>query len=100
MSYVLKGDPGAWQPDEAAMQLARVARGILVSDVGIATTSIEDPARATESHPFGTAWLAVSMEGFETVEQVSLPGDLERIRQFSVISLLNLLRLHLERSRA
>jgi len=42
----------------------------------------------------------VSMEGFETVEQVSLPGDLERIRQFSVISLLNLLRLHLERSRS
>jgi hypothetical protein len=27
---------------------------------------------------------------------VTLPGDLERIRQFSVISLLNILRLHLE----
>ena len=78
------------------MQMARVARGILLSDVGIATTSIEDPARATESRPFGTAWLAVSMEGFETVEQVQIPGDLERIRQFSVISLLNLLRLHLQ----
>ncbi len=100
LSYLLKGDPSASQPDEAAMQLARVARGILVSDVGIATTSIEDPARATEAHPFGTAWLAVSMEGFETVEQVTLPGDLERIRQFSVISLLNLLRLHLEGPRS
>jgi len=40
------------------------------------------------------------MEGFERVEQVGLPGDLERIRQFSVISLLNLLRLHLEGSRS
>lgn len=99
LSYLLKGDPGAWQPDEAALQLARVGRGVLVSDVGIATTSIEDPSRATESRPFGTAWLAISMEGFETVEQVSLPGDLERIRQFSTISLLNLLRLHLEGSR-
>ena len=99
LSYLLKGDPGVWQPDEAAMQLARVARGVLVSDVGIATTSIEDQSRATESHPFGTAWLAVSMEGFETVERVSLPGDLERIRQFSTISLLNLLRLHLQGSR-
>ena len=96
LSYLLKGDPASWQPDDAAMQMARVARGILLSDVGIATTSIEDPARATESQPFGTAWLAVSMEGFETVEQVQLPGDLERIRQFSVISLLNLLRLHLQ----
>ena len=94
--YLLKGDPASWQPDDAAMQMARVARGILLSDVGIATTSIEDPARATESRPFGTAWLAVSMEGFEAVEQVQLPGDLERIRQFSVISLLNLLRLHLQ----
>ena len=39
------------------------------------------------------------MEGFETVEKVSLPGDLERIRQFSTISVLNLLRLHLEGAR-
>ena len=96
LSYLLRGDPTAVQPEEAALQLARVARGILVSDVGIAATAIEDPARGSETQPFGTAWLAISMEGFETVEQVSLPGDLERIRQFSVISLLNILRLHLE----
>ena len=96
LSYLLRGDPAAVQPEEAALQLARVARGILVSDVGIATTAIEDPARGSKTQPFGTAWLAISMEGFETVEQVSLPGDLERIRQFSVISLLNILRLHLE----
>tara|TARA_B100001146_G_scaffold152769_1_gene134289 strand:+ start:85 stop:1341 length:1257 start_codon:yes stop_codon:yes gene_type:complete len=96
LSYLLRGDPAAVEPEEAALQLARVARGILVSDVGIATTAIEDPARGSETQPFGTAWLAISMEGFETVEQVRLPGDLERIRQFSVISLLNILRLHLE----
>ena len=96
LSYLLRGDPAAVQPEEAALQLARVARGILVSDVGLATTAIEDPSQGTEDQPFGTAWLAVSMEGFETVEQVKLPGDLERIRQFSAISLLNLLRLHLE----
>lgn len=96
LSYLLRGDPTALQPEEAALQLARVARGILVSDVGIAATAIEDPSRGSETQPFGTAWLAVSMEGFETVEQVRLPGDLERIRQFSVISLLNILRLHLE----
>ncbi len=96
LSYLLRGDPAAVQPEEAALQLARVARGILVSDVGVATTAIEDPSKSTETHPFGTAWLAISMAEFETVEQVKLPGDLERIRQFSVISLLNLLRLHLE----
>ena len=99
LSYLLKGDPSTWQPDDAAMQMARVARGILVADVGVATTAIEDPRRASDTHPFGTAWLAVSMEGFETVEKVSLPGDLERIRQFSTISVLNLLRLHLEGAR-
>jgi nicotinamide-nucleotide amidase len=96
LSYLLRGDPTAVEPEEAALQLARVAREILVSDVGIATTAIEDLARGSETQPFGTAWLAISMEGFETVEQVRLPGDLERIRQFSVISLLNMLRLHLE----
>ena len=81
---------------EAAAHLARVARGALIADVGIATTAVEDRADATDEHPFGTAWVAVSMDGFETVETVRLPGDLERIRQFSVISVLNLLRLHLE----
>ncbi len=81
---------------EAAQALARAAREALGADVGVASTAIEDRADATDDAPFGTAWVAISMDGLNTVETVRLPGDLERLRQFSVISALNLLRLHLE----
>ena len=96
--FLGEGVESVTTPD-AALHLARTARGALVADVGLATTAIEHRDDATDEHPFGTAWVAVSMEGFETVETVRLPGDLERIRQFSVISVLNLLRLHLEGQR-
>ncbi|MDG2111031.1 MAG: CinA family protein, partial [Actinomycetota bacterium] len=95
-AHFLGENPPPLASAEAAAHLARVARGALVADVGIATTAVETAADATDEHPFGTAWVAVSMDGFETVETVGLPGDLERVRQFSVISVLNLLRLHLE----
>ncbi len=81
---------------EAAQGLAAAARREMGTDVGIATTGVADSASATDEHPFGTAWVALSMEGSDTVEVVRLPGDIERIRQFSVISVLNLLRLRLQ----
>ena len=92
----LGDDPPPLASSDAALQLAHAARATLGSDVGVASTAIEDRADATDEAPFGTAWVAVSMPGFETVETVRLPVDLERLRQFSVISALNLLRLHLE----
>jgi nicotinamide-nucleotide amidase len=94
--HFLGENPPALASPEGAAQLARAARAALLADVGVSATAIERPEDATDGHPFGTAWVAVSMEGFETVETVRLPGDLERIRQFSVISALNLLRLHLQ----
>jgi len=81
---------------EAAQGLAVAARREMGTDVGIATTGVADTASATDEHPVGTAWVALSMEGSDTLEMVRLPGDIERIRQFSVISVLNLLRLRLQ----
>lgn len=98
-SHFLGEDPPPVASAEAAAHLARTARAALLCDVGIATTAVEHRDHATEQDPFGTAWVAVSMEGVELAETVRLPGDLERLRQFSVISALNLLRLHLEGKR-
>jgi len=98
-SHFLGEDPPPLASAEAAAHLARTARVVLLSDVGIATTAVEHRDHATEEAPFGTAWVAISMEGVELAETVRLPGDLERLRQFSVISALNLLRLHLEGKR-
>jgi len=96
VAHFLGDDPSPLASSAAAAHLARAARVALVADVGIASTAVESKEDETDEHPFGTVWVAVSMEGFETVEAVRLPGDLDRIRLFSVISVLNLLRLHLE----
>jgi nicotinamide mononucleotide (NMN) deamidase PncC len=48
-----------------------------------------------EGQPVGTVCLAVVGEGGRRSVKVQMPGDRERIRQFSTITLLNLLRTSL-----
>ena len=80
---------------ECAQQMAEGALRVLGADVGIGITGVAGPAEQ-EGHPVGTVWYALAVPGHET-EAVSarLPFDRERIRQFSTITVLNLLRLRL-----
>lgn len=80
---------------ECAQQMAEAAQRVLGADVGIGITGVAGPAEQ-DHQPVGTVWYAIAVPGRET-EAVSarLPGDRERIRQFSTISVLNLLRLRL-----
>jgi nicotinamide-nucleotide amidase len=82
--------------DECARQMAEGARRVLGSDVGIAVTGVAGPDDQ-DGEPPGTVHFGLALPG-QAVEAVSgrLPGDRERVRQFSTISLLNLLRLRLE----
>ena len=48
-----------------------------------------------EGRPVGTVCLAVAGSEAERAVTVQLPGDRERIRQFSTITLLDLLRRQL-----
>lgn len=80
---------------ECAQQMAEGACRVLGADVGIGITGVAGPDEQ-DGQPVGTVWYAIAVPGHET-EAVSarLPGDRERIRQFSTISVLNLLRLRL-----
>jgi hypothetical protein len=80
---------------ECAQQMAEAAQRGLGADVGVGITGVAGPAEQ-DDQPVGTVWYAIAVPGHET-EAVSarLPGDRERIRQFSTISVLNLLRLRL-----
>jgi nicotinamide-nucleotide amidase len=87
-------------PDEigtaaAASKLANAVRLVFGADVGISTTGLHDVSTRSELPP-GTTFLGISTPSSTDVEQVRLPGDRERIRQYSVISLLNYLRLKLQ----
>ncbi len=80
---------------EAAAQMALGARAALGADVGIAATGVAGPT-PQDGRDVGTVCFAVALPDreVETLE-FKLPGDRERIRQFSSISLLNLLRQRL-----
>jgi competence/damage-inducible protein CinA-like protein len=82
--------------DECARQMAEGARRVLGADVGIAVTGVAGPD-PQDGEPPGTVHFGLALPGLP-VEAVSgrLPGDRERVRQFSTISLLNLLRLRLD----
>ena len=76
---------------EAAEAMASGARALLKADVGLATTGVAGPAEQ-EGHKPGTVFFGLAMDGHVESHRVRLPGDRNRVRQYAVISLLNMLR--------
>ena len=90
---------GPYITEDTALRMARSVRDRLGADVGLATTGVAGPDEM-EGKPVGTVCLAVVIGSEPDTERavaatVRLPGDRERIRQFSAISLLDLLRKNL-----
>ena len=81
---------------QAAQAMAEGARRVLKADVGLATTGVAGPAEQ-EGQPVGTVFLGLAMDGESDAQQVKLPGDRQRIRQYAVISAFDLLRRRLMR---
>ncbi|MET0919735.1 MAG: competence/damage-inducible protein A [Acidimicrobiia bacterium] len=81
--------------EDAARQMAEAAQRVLGADVGISATGVAGPAEQ-DDQPVGTVFYGIAIPGIDTeVVSMRLPGDRERIRQFSTISVLNLLRMRL-----
>jgi nicotinamide-nucleotide amidase len=81
--------------EACARAMAEGVRRVLKTDVGLATTGVAGPTEQ-EGQPVGTVYLAVALPDRTEVHHVLLPGDRERIRQYCVISILNILRLMLQ----
>ena len=83
----------------AAEAMAAGVRRVLGADVGIAATGVAGPEEQ-EGRPVGTVCLAVVSDRpdgglrADSVE-IRLPGGRRQVREFTVISLLGLLRRHL-----
>ncbi len=75
----------------AAAAMAEGVRERLGADVGIAVTGVAGPAEQ-EGQPVGTVYLGVAVGEAGEAVGTRLPGDRQRIREFSAISVLNLLR--------
>ncbi|MBI2799485.1 MAG: CinA family nicotinamide mononucleotide deamidase-related protein [Gammaproteobacteria bacterium] len=76
---------------ETTAALAAAVRAALGADIGLATTAVDDSIRGPGLRP-GTVFIGLANATAATAERIQLPGDRERIREFSVISALNLLR--------
>ncbi len=109
-SRVLRGVVVAYQPEikqrllgvpdgpvvteAAARAMADGVRRALGADVGIATTGVAGP-ESSEGRPVGTVVLGMALGDVVEAHELRLPGDRLQIRQFAVISVLDLLRRRL-----
>ncbi len=77
--------------EETSLALAEEVRTMFSADIGLAATGVPGPDSVGDLAP-GTMCLAAVTPDKQLAHTVTLPGDRERIRQFSAISLLDLLR--------
>jgi nicotinamide-nucleotide amidase len=87
-------DDGPVVTEHAALEMAEGARRVLGSDVGLALTGVAGPAEQ-DGMPVGTLCIAIVDADGSTSTTLRLPGQREQMRQFSVISSLDLLRRRL-----
>lgn len=80
---------------DAARAMAEGVRRLTGADVGLSTTGVAGPD-SQEGKPVGTVFLGLALpgQGAEATE-AHLPGDRDRVRQFSTISLLDQVRRRL-----
>jgi nicotinamide-nucleotide amidase len=82
--------------EECARQMAVGAQRVLGADVGVAVTGVAGPAEQ-DGVAVGTVCFGIALpDGKVEAVTARLPGDRERVRQFSTISLMNLLRQRLD----
>jgi nicotinamide-nucleotide amidase len=94
---VLGVGPGPVVSERAAVEMAQGARRVLRADIGMALTGVAGPAEQ-DGMPAGTLWVAVADDDGVEAHLLRLPGQREQIRQFSVISSLDVLRKRLARA--
>lgn len=86
--------PGPVVCAEAAEAMATGACRALRADVGLSTTGVAGPTEQ-EGQPVGTVFVGLCVQGQVESRRLQLPGGRSWIRQFSVISVLDLLRRRL-----
>jgi nicotinamide-nucleotide amidase len=95
VKFNLLGVPeGPVVSSDAAAAMAVGVADRLGADVGLSITGVAGPEPQDGQRP-GTVFVAVSDKRGTVVQQLALPGDRERVRQFAAISAVDLLRRHL-----
>ena len=81
--------------EASALAMAKGARRVLGSDIGLGITGVAGPDTQEGVAP-GTVFVALALaDGSARARKLRLPGDRERVRQYAAISALDLLRRNL-----
>jgi nicotinamide-nucleotide amidase len=91
---LLKGAVAPADAESLSRTMAEAARRTFAADVGVAATLEQQPAGERQSA--GVVHLALAIKDTMHTQAVKLPRDPERMRQFTVIGLMNFLRLKLQ----
>ncbi len=91
---LLQVTPGPVVNEPAAAEMAEGVRRILGADVGVGLTGVAGPAEQDDV-PVGTVCLGVALPTATTTATLRLGAQREQVRQFAVISALDLLRRRL-----
>jgi nicotinamide-nucleotide amidase len=81
---------------DAAEAMALGARRVLGADVGLSVTGVAGPEEQ-EGQPAGTVFVGVAIGAHVEHAALRLPGDRPRVRAYSAISALDVLRRILDR---
>lgn len=81
--------------NECAEQMAIGVRKHLDTDIGISTTGVAGPG-PDDGHDAGEVYVGVSVGESTRSMKYVFAGDRKQIRQYATISVLNMLRLHLQ----
>ncbi len=81
---------------DAAEAMARGVRAALGADVGLSVTGVAGPERQ-EGQPAGTVFVGYALDDRAGHAALRLPGDRPRVRAYSAISALDVLRRELDR---
>ena len=79
---------------EAVMAMANGVRQALNAEVGLAVTGVVSPSESSDL-PVGTVFFGLAIGDQIDAVSAAMPGDRNRIREYSVINLLNFLRREL-----
>ncbi|TCK97958.1 competence/damage-inducible protein cinA [Natranaerovirga hydrolytica] len=81
--------------EETAKEMAQAIATRAQSDVALSITGIAGPNGGTKEKPVGLVYIACHIHGKTIVEKINALGSRDKIRNFSVISAINLLRKEL-----
>lgn len=78
--------------EEMAEAMAKAVKAITKTDIGVSITGIAGPTGGTPKKPVGLVYIGISTDKNTIIKKLNLTGDRNRIRNYTAISALNLIR--------